>query len=204
MILFLRTDPSVDDELSESEIDSECECWHEDSETDSEVDENHPIVIELQKNNPHYVKHIEKLKVFQETEFKSYQVNLKIKPLSKATGNDIKKYYSWKSGMVTLLKLHRVWCIVGRDCFGRLPGSPCSHELAAYPGLKQWKAVESRMASLAVALIYANINEELRGDEDVVEAILWDNPGKLMDVIDATYGPKEQIFCGDCRADAGI
>lgn len=135
---------------------------------------------------------IRAITAFMKSDVRKYNLDIKLEPLrDEPYGyNDSEQYDVWKAGMDVLFELHQVLPVV-RGTIQRLPekGETCIHIRNCYPRLAQWRMHEARMHSVAVALIYANVEEKIRANGIFIEDLAESNPEFIMTGLDVMYGP---------------
>ncbi|CAI7614885.1 unnamed protein product [Penicillium manginii] len=157
------------------------------NETDDEDDGyNHPVINDT----------IRAITAFLKTDVRKYPgVDLKIKPLRAVPYGytDSEQFDIWHTGIEVLLQFYQVWPVVSYEVV-RLPakGKTCHHIREAYPDLPKWRVHEGRMLSVATALIFANLDDEVRANRSVrrvISNIVGREPEMLMYTLIDEFGP---------------
>ncbi|CAI7674762.1 unnamed protein product [Penicillium pancosmium] len=168
------------------------------AESDDEEDDGHryPAINDT----------IRAITAFKNTDLSKYPIDMKIKPLRDEPYGygDHEQFDTWKAGIEVILRLYMVWPVVTFD-IRRLPrkGEACIHIRDSYPRLPQWRVHEERMLNVATALIYANLDEEVRANEYVIEDLEYHDPHSLMIRLVDSYGPNLDDMEDGSEDDAG-
>ncbi|KAJ5988635.1 hypothetical protein N7481_003845 [Penicillium waksmanii] len=163
-------------------------------ESDDDEDDGHryPVINDT----------IRAITAFKNTDLSKYPIDIKIQPLRDEPYGygEHEQFDTWKAGIEVILRLYQVWPVVDFEA-ERLPkkGQACVHIRDCYPRLPQWRVHEDRMLNVAVALIYANLDEQVRANDDVIQDLEYHDPRILMSLLVVIYGPDHD----DTDDDAG-